>query len=73
MHGATRLEENRGVRSRALLIAAALLTGACATPSPEIEGIRAENDLLKAELEVIKRNCSYYREVEVEAEDERSP
>jgi hypothetical protein len=63
------------VRTRAILVAAALMTGACATPSPEIERIRAENELLKAEIEVIKRNCSYYREVEVEveAEEERSP
>ncbi len=61
------------MRSRVLLIAAALLTGACATPSPDFERIRAENDLLRAEIEVIKRNCSYYREVEVEVEGERSP
>jgi hypothetical protein len=48
---------------------AALLAAACATPSPEAERMRAENELLKAEIEVIKRNCSYYRDVEVEAED----
>ena len=61
------------MRELALMIPAALLAGACATSSPEVERIRAENDLLKAEIEVIKRNCSYYREVEVEAEDGRRP
>lgn len=61
------------MRELAFLIAAVLLVGACATSPPDVERIRAENDLLRAELEVIKRNCSYYREVEIEAEDERSP
>jgi hypothetical protein len=46
---------------------------ACASATPREERLRAENELLKAQIEVIKRNCSYYRDVEVEAEDDEGP
>jgi len=57
---------------------AALLVGicglvACASATPREERLRAENELLKAQIEVIKRNCSYYRDVEIEAEEDESP
>lgn len=54
------------MRLAAVLLGVAL--AACATTPEEIERVRAENELLKAELEVIKRNCSYYRELEVRPE-----
>ncbi len=53
------------------LLGGALLAAACAATPKDYERVRAENDLLKAQIEVIKRNCSYYRAVEVEAEDEK--
>ncbi len=43
---------------------------ACTTTPEEIAHIRAENDLLKAQIEIIKKNCSYYRDVEIQVEDE---
>ncbi len=57
-------------RLRVALLAGALLAAACAATPVDYERVRAENDLLKAQIEVIKRNCSYYREVEIEAEDD---
>lgn len=51
------------------LLPLALLAGACATTPDESEALRAQNALLKAEIEIIKRNCSYYREVEIKAEE----
>ena len=57
----------------AALLAGALLAAGCAATPKDYERVRAENDLLKAQIEVIKRNCSYYREVEIEAEDEKKP
>ena len=46
---------------------------ACATSDQEMLRLRAQNDLLRAEIEVIKRNCAYYRELEIEAEEEARP
>jgi hypothetical protein len=57
----------------AALLAVLLLGSACAATPEDYERVRAENDLLKAQIEVIKRNCSYYRAVELEAEEEESP
>lgn len=61
------------MRRRVSLVCALLLGSACAATPEEFERVRAENDLLKAQIEVIKRNCSYYRAVELEAEEEESP
>jgi hypothetical protein len=56
------------MRLAAILLA--LLLAGCATPSEELARVRAENELLKAELHVIKRNCSYYRQLEVRPDEE---
>ena len=58
------------MRRLAALPWALCLLAACASSNPREDRLRAENELLKAQLEVIKRNCSYYRDVEVEAEEE---
>jgi hypothetical protein len=56
---------------RAVALLAALVVG-CATTPEEIARIRAENELLKEEIAIIRKNCSYYRELEIEAEPEGS-
>jgi hypothetical protein len=61
------------MRRLALLLAAALLGSACAATPKDYERVRAENELLKAQIEVIKRNCSYYRSVEVAPEESDKP
>jgi hypothetical protein len=61
------------MRRLALLLAAALFAFACAATPKDYERVRAENELLKAQIEVIKRNCSYYRSVEVAPEEPESP
>jgi hypothetical protein len=61
------------MRRLALVLLGALLGSACATPPKDYERVRAENELLKAQIEVIKRNCSYYRSVEVAPEEPESP
>ena len=50
----------------------AVLPGCQLTPD-EIDQIRVENELLREELQVVRQNCSYYRGLEVEIEEEPAP
>lgn len=61
------------MRRTALVLAVLLLGSACASTPEDYERVRAENELLKAQIEVIKRNCSYYRSVEVAPDESDSP
>ena len=49
------------------------LLGGCSLTPDEIERIRVENDLLREELQIVRQNCSYYRELEVEVEPGPDP
>jgi hypothetical protein len=42
----------------------------CATGSEDLARVRIENELLREQLRIVKRNCSYYREVEMQLEEE---
>lgn len=57
----------------AAAILAAPLLGACASSPGELQRLRVENELLREELRVVRSNCSYYRDVEMEVEEEPVP
>jgi len=67
----------RRAAARAGLAAASLgaaLLGACAGGLPgERDRLRVENELLREELRTVRANCSYYRDVEMEVEEEPAP
>lgn len=47
-----------------------LALSACRITPDEIQKIEAENQLLRQEIRVIKDNCSYYKVLELEVEEE---
>ena len=68
----------RTLRSGTLLgVASALLgaplLGGCASGPGELQRLRVENELLREELRIVRSNCSYYRDVEMEVEEEPAP
>ena len=65
--GALRIAGGAGLA--AALFGAPLL-GACAGGPGEVERLRVENELLREELRIVRSNCSYYRDVEMEVEEE---
>jgi hypothetical protein len=58
---------------RAVALAFALGGAACASAPGEVERLRVETELLREELRIVKGNCSYYRDVEMEVEEEAPP
>jgi hypothetical protein len=54
-------------------LALALGGAACASTPGEVERLRVETELLREELRIVKGNCSYYRDVEMEVEEEAPP
>jgi hypothetical protein len=62
----------RGAGWAAALLGTALL-GACAGGPGELERLRTENELLREELRIVRSNCSFYRDVEMEVEEEPAP
>ena len=38
--------------------------------TPEITRIQVENELLREQVRIIRQNCSYYRDLRIEAEEE---
>jgi hypothetical protein len=52
---------------------AAPLVGGCASGPGELQRLRVENELLREELRIVRSNCSYYRDVEMEVEEEPAP
>ena len=65
----------RGIRGArgALVFGLALGAAACASGPGEVERLRVEAELLREELRIVKQNCSYYRDVEMEVEEESPP
>lgn len=65
----------KGRRTRGARRALALLLGAaaCASGPGEVERLRVETELLREELRIVKGNCSYYRDVEMEVDEESPP
>jgi hypothetical protein len=61
-----------GAGFAAALLGTALL-GACAGGPGEVERLRVENELLREQLRIVRSNCSYYRDVEMEVEEEPAP
>lgn len=51
----------------------ALLLGGCASGPGELQHLRVENELLREEIRVVRANCSYYRDVEMEPDDGADP
>jgi hypothetical protein len=54
----------------AVAIAGAAPMGGCASGPGELQRLRVENELLREELRIVRSNCSYYRDVEMEVEQE---
>ncbi len=42
----------------------------CQITPERIARIEVENELLREQVQIIRKNCSYYRELELEAEEE---
>ena len=57
----------------AVAILGSPLLGGCASGPGELQRLRVENELLREELRVVRSNCSYYRDVEMEVEEEPGP
>lgn len=51
------------------LLAAWIVLG-CQTTPEEINRIQVENELLREQVRIIRQNCSYYRDIELEAEED---
>ena len=56
----------------AALLGAPLL-GACASGPGEAERLRVENELLREQVRIVRSNCSYYRDVEMDVDEETAP
>ena len=55
------------------LAAGALALPGCASPPRELARLRVENELLREQLRIVRQNCSYYRDLEVELDEETAP
>ena len=55
---------------RGVWLVLGLLVGVagCRTTPDEIARIQVENELLREQIQIIRKNCSYYRDLEIEAE-----
>jgi hypothetical protein len=56
----------------AAILGASFLCGCASTPG-EFQRLQVENELLREELRIVRSNCSYYREVEMELEEAPTP
>jgi hypothetical protein len=45
----------------------------CRITPDEVQKIRIENELLREQIQIVRQNCSYYRDLEVEVEKEAPP
>ena len=45
----------------------------CASPPKELARLRVENELLREELRIVRQNCSFYRDLDVELEEPTAP
>jgi hypothetical protein len=58
------------MKTAQIVLAALVLMAGCRTTPEEIRRIEVENELLREQVRIIRKNCSYYRDLELEAEDE---
>ena len=58
------------MKSAAVVFAGLVLAVGCRTTPEEVQRIQVENELLREEIRINRKNCSYYRDLELEAEDE---
>lgn len=56
----------------AIALALALCAGGCAAKK-EIRHLRVENELLREQVRIIRKNCSYYRDIEIAPEADEAP
>jgi len=66
----------RASRWIALAAGALAVAGAlpgCASAPRELSQLRVENELLREELRIVRQNCSYYRDLDVELDEETAP
>jgi hypothetical protein len=49
------------------------LFGGCASGPGELERLRVESELLREQLRIVRSNCSYYRDVEIEVDEAPTP
>jgi hypothetical protein len=64
------------VRALAGISAAMLgapLFGGCASGPGEFQRLQVENELLREQLRIVRSNCSYYRDVEIEVDEAPTP
>lgn len=47
----------------------ALVVLGCQTTPEEITRIQVENELLREQVRIIRQNCSYYRDLQLEVEE----
>ena len=45
----------------------------CANTPAELQRMRVENELLREQLRIVRSNCSYYRDVEMEVDETPAP
>jgi hypothetical protein len=57
----------------AYLALAGLLLAGCRMTPERIRSIEAENELLRQEIQTVKENCAYYREIEVRPDEGEEP
>jgi hypothetical protein len=68
--GALRIAGSLGLAS--LLLGAPLAVGGCTSVPGEAERLRVENELLREQLRTVRANCTYYRDVDMEVDEEPS-
>jgi hypothetical protein len=68
--GALRIAGSLGLAS--LLLGAPLVVGGCTSVPGEAERLRVENELLREQLRTVRANCTYYRDVDMEVDEEPS-
>ena len=56
----------------AIALAALALCAVSCAGKKEIRHLRVENELLREQVRVIRKNCSYYRDIEIAPETDES-
>jgi hypothetical protein len=56
-------------RSLAVVLPLLALAAACRITPEEIERIEVENELLREQIQEVRENCEYYRDLDVRPDD----